>query len=218
MGARNRASSIAVAAVLGLAAAGCTGDGGDDDRSEEREFPQTLAAACAEVSEILQPDDFEDGDGAIDYALISSELNAFVENSDDAQIDEVFQPLADAADQQVAVAEQDEALAEAQEELLSDPSSLPTELRDLEEGETYTFEVPGAEVDPAQVEAANTAFQSALDEVDASCEAEGEPLVDPDEVASENAELDEELETGDPNDELAPSDEPAVPSDDASQG
>lgn len=217
MGARTGVRALAVASVLGLAVTACSSDGDDDGAAEERDYPQTLSAACADVADILQPDDFEDGDGAIDYAYISTELNAFIENGEDEEIGATFQGLADAAEQQVALQEADEANAGAQETLFENPSDIPTEITELENGEQTTIDLgSGEDVDQATIDAANTAFQSALDSVDTACEAEGEPLVDPEEIASQNAELEEELQGGEGNEEFAP--ETTAPAESPTQG
>lgn len=214
MSARTGFRAVAVAAVLGLAVTACTGDGDDDrDETQERVWPKTLAEACVEVSTLLQPSDFESAEGAIDYEHISTELNAFIENGEDERIGEVLQPLADAADGLVGIAADDAEASEAQEGLFDDPSEIPTEILSLEPGEEVTTDLGGGDTAAAEeAVAADEAFSAAREDVGAQCDAEGSPLVDPDAIASENAEIEEDLqessapdsEGGDPNESVAP--------------
>lgn len=217
MSARTGLRAVAVAAVLGLAVTACSGDSDDDrDDAKEREWPETLNAACVEVGELLQPA-FDEAEGPIDYERIAEDLGAYIENGDDERIAEVLQPLADAAEGRVAVAEADEDAAQAQEDLFETPSEIPSEVLSLEPGEVVTHDLEGpaseeGEASAAAAAAADEAFLAAHAEVASACEAEGAPLVDPEAVERENAEIEEELAEsgapeGDPNASVAPEEE-----------
>ncbi|MDT9593626.1 hypothetical protein RDV89_11150 [Nocardioides zeae] len=197
MGARMGVRTVAVSAVLGLALVGCSGDG-EDESTPEREWPADLAGACDEIGPLLQPE-FDQENGDIDYETLTSELEAYAENGDQATAD-ALAPLAEASEAMIAVAAADAEYAQAQEDLLSDPDSIPSEFLELEPGEEATIELPGG--DPAvaeQAAAADEAFQAAREDLSAQCDAEGTPLIDPDEVEAENQEIEDSLrESGAP--------------------